>query len=153
MLSRGGESGDRMGASIVGKHVIATLAEIPPGSQKLVNVKGRAIAVFNVAGELFGISDACPHQGGSLAAGATVGLTTSVKPGEYCHSRPGEFVRCPWHSWEFDLRTGQSWCDPRKFRTRPYDLSVELGDTLIAGPYVAETFGVSVEDQYIVVEL
>ena len=19
---------------------------------------------------------------------------------------------CPWHGWEFDVRTGQSWCDP-----------------------------------------
>ncbi|SMF35458.1 3-phenylpropionate/trans-cinnamate dioxygenase ferredoxin subunit [Xaviernesmea oryzae] len=137
----------------MGKHIVAALAEIPPGSQKLVHVRGRAIAVFNVNGELFGISDTCPHQGGSLATGATVGLTTSEEPGKFCHSRPGEFVRCPWHSWEFDLRTGQSWCDPRKFRTRPYDLSVEPGEALVAGPYVAETFGISVEDQYIVVEL
>jgi nitrite reductase/ring-hydroxylating ferredoxin subunit len=137
----------------MGKHVVAALAEIPPGSQKLIHVKGRAIAVFNVEGELFGISDACPHQGGSLATGATVGLTTSSEPGKYSHCRPGEFVRCPWHSWEFDLRTGQSWCDPRKFRTKPYDLSVEQGETLVAGPYVAETFGISVEDEYIVVDL
>lgn len=138
---------------IVAKHVVAALTEIPPGSRKLVQVAGRAIAVFNVDGELFGISDKCPHQGGSLATGATVGLTTSDEPGTFRHSRPGEFVRCPWHSWEFDLRTGQSWCDPRKFRTKPYDLSVERGEALIAGPYVAETYGLSVEDQYIVVEL
>ncbi|MFZ0849521.1 MAG: Rieske 2Fe-2S domain-containing protein, partial [Hyphomicrobiaceae bacterium] len=25
--------------------------------------------------------------------------------------REGEMVRCPWHGWEFDIRTGQSWCE------------------------------------------
>lgn len=79
-------------------------------------------------------------------------MTTSGEPGTFCHSRPGEFVRCPWHSWEFDLRTGQSWCDPRRFRTRPYELSVEPGSS-VRGPYKAETFGVTVEERYIVVEL
>jgi nitrite reductase/ring-hydroxylating ferredoxin subunit len=137
----------------VGKYVVAALAEIPPGAKKLVHVEGRSIAVFNVNGEFFGISDACPHQGGSLAAGATVGLTTSSEPGQFCHSRPGQFVRCPWHSWEFDLRTGQSWCDPRRFRTRPYEISVASSDALVSGPYKVQTFGVAVEDQYIVVEL
>ncbi|MDL2401871.1 Rieske (2Fe-2S) protein [Rhizobium mayense] len=137
----------------MGKHVVAALADIPPGSRKLVHVNGRAIAVFNVNGEFFGISNTCPHQGGSLVTGATVGLTTSDEPGKFCHSRPGEFVRCPWHSWEFDLRSGQSRCDPRRFRTKAYDLTVETGETLVAGPYVIETFGISVEDQYVVVEL
>lgn len=146
------DSGIRDGVGIVGKFVVAPLADIPPGTQKRVHVAGRDIAVFNVGGELFGISDACPHQGGSLSTGTTVGLTTSSEPGTFCHSRPGEFVRCPWHSWEFDLRTGQSWCDPRRFRTKAYDLSIEPGETLVAGPYVLETFGVSVEDQYVVVE-
>lgn len=141
------------GWNTVGKYVVATLEEIPPGSQKLVHVKGRAIAVFNVEGELFGISDACPHQGGSLVTGATVGLTTSTEPGKYCHSRSGEFVRCPWHSWEFDLRTGRSWCDPLKFRTKSYDVSVQPGEAPVAGPYVAETYSVSIVDQYIVVDL
>ena len=149
----GGGDPVRLGMVILAKHVVAALEEIPPGSRKLVHVEGRSIAVFNVNGEFFGISDACPHQGGSLATGATVGLTTATEPGQFCHSRPGEFVRCPWHSWEFDLRTGQSWCDPRKFRTRPYAVRVEQGEALMAGPYKAETFGVTVEDQYIVVQL
>lgn len=135
------------------KHVVAALAEIPPGTRKRVEIAGRTIAVFNVGGELFGISDTCPHQGASLASGALVGLATSPEPGRFCHERSGEFVRCPWHSWEFDLRTGQSWCDPRKFRARPYELQIQTGDALAAGPLKAETFGVSVEDQYIVVEL
>ena len=40
------------------KHVVATVAEIPPGSRKLVTVRGRSIAVFNLGGEFFGCSTA-----------------------------------------------------------------------------------------------
>ena len=46
---------------------------------------------------------------------------------QYEHCREGEIIRCPWHGWEFDLRTGQSWFDPRAVRVRRYDVSVEPG--------------------------
>ena len=39
------------------KHVVATVAEIPPGSRKLVTVRGRSIAVFNLAGEVVGVTN------------------------------------------------------------------------------------------------
>jgi 3-phenylpropionate/trans-cinnamate dioxygenase ferredoxin subunit len=38
--------------------------------------------------------------------------------------RAGEFLRCPWHHWEFDLRTGRSWFDPGKTRVRRYPVDV-----------------------------
>jgi 3-phenylpropionate/trans-cinnamate dioxygenase ferredoxin subunit len=37
-------------------------------------------------------------------------------------------------------------------RTRRYEVAVEAGATLVEGPYRAETFPVSVEGQYVVVE-
>ena len=51
------------------KHVVATVNEIPPGARKLVTVRGRSIAVFNLGGEFFGLLNRCPHQGGSLCEG------------------------------------------------------------------------------------
>ncbi len=39
-------------------------------------------------------------------------------PGEYRMSRPGEMLKCPWHGWEFDIRTGQSWCEPTNTNPR-----------------------------------
>ena len=63
-------------------------------------------------------------------------------------------MRCPWHGWEFDIRTGQSWCDPtRTAGAEPTAASVEPGARLVEGPYVAETFAVSVEGEYVVVEV
>src|SRR5436305_3156828 len=93
------------------KHVVAAAADIPPGHRKLVDVNGRAVVVFNLGGEFFALNNRCPHKGGSLCDGKQTGLVQSSEPGEYRYSRRGEIIRCPWHSWEFDIRTGQSWCD------------------------------------------
>jgi 3-phenylpropionate/trans-cinnamate dioxygenase ferredoxin subunit len=136
----------------VSKHVVAAVDELPPGGHRLVHIKGRPIAVYNIRGEFFGIANACPHQGGSLCDGHLGSLVTSDGPGEYRLERKGEILRCPWHGWEFDIRSGQSWCDPKKYRTRSYPVAVEGGGDLVKGPYVADTFPVSVEGQYIVIE-
>ena len=134
------------------RHVVARLSEIPSGTRKLVHVGGRDVVVLNINDQLFALSDKCPHKGGSLSRGKLTGAVTSSAPGTYEYSRPGEILRCPWHGWEFDVRTGRSWCDPQRMRLMNYAVSVEPGAKLVEGPYVAETFSVAVEDEYVVVE-
>ena len=134
------------------RHVVAPVGDIPPGGRKVVEVKGRAVVVFNLGGEFFALNNRCPHKGGSLCDGVQTALVQSSEPGDYQVSRKGEIIRCPWHSWEFDIRTGQSWCDPQRLRTRKYPVSVANGAQLVEGPYKAETFPVSVENDYVVVE-
>jgi 3-phenylpropionate/trans-cinnamate dioxygenase ferredoxin subunit len=81
-----------------------------------------------------------------------VGLVESDAPGRYCYQRMGEIIRCPWHGWEFDLRTGKSWCDPARTWVKSYPSRVQPGASLVEGPYVAETFAVTVEEDYVVIE-
>jgi 3-phenylpropionate/trans-cinnamate dioxygenase ferredoxin subunit len=133
-------------------HVVATVDQIPPGKRKLVEVAGRAIVIYNLAGAFFALANRCPHRGGSLFDGIQTGLVESSEPGRYNYSRPGEMVKCPWHGWEFDIRTGRSWCDPSRLRIRQYPVSVRPGTQLVEGPYVAESFKVRLEDNYVVVE-
>jgi nitrite reductase/ring-hydroxylating ferredoxin subunit len=135
------------------KHVIAAVSQLPPGTRRLVTIKGRPVAVFNLDGDFFALINRCPHQGASLCEGEVTGLVTSEKPGEYRISRPGEIIRCPWHGWEFDIRTGQSWCDPSRIKTRQYPVEVAPGTSLVKGPYTAETIPVSVEEDYVIVEV
>jgi 3-phenylpropionate/trans-cinnamate dioxygenase ferredoxin subunit len=105
-------------------HVVAAVDEIPPGQRKLVDAGGRKIVVFNLGGEFFALNNRCPHRGGSLAHGIQTAVVESTVPGEYICSRPGEMVKCPWHGWEFDIRTGKSWCDPARLRIRQYKVAV-----------------------------
>jgi len=118
-----------------------------------VNVKGREIGVFNIQGEYFALANKCPHEGASLCSGRLGGLALSDAPGDYRLTRQGEFLKCPWHGWEFDVRTGQSWCDPENTYVRQYAVSVEGGEQLLKGPYVIDTFKVQVEENYIIVEM
>ncbi|HEV2563579.1 MAG TPA: Rieske (2Fe-2S) protein [Microvirga sp.] len=133
------------------RHVVAAAADFPPGTRRLVTVNDRAVVVFNVGGEYLGIYNRCPHNGGSLAEGVLTGLLQSAEPGNYSYSRAGEIIRCPWHGWEFDLRTGQSFCRAARARARPLPVQVESGKDIIEGPYKAERVDVRVEDDYVVV--
>ena len=135
------------------RHVIAPVDELPPGTRIFVELDGRRIAIFNIKGEFFGLLNRCPHQGAALCEGPLIGLARSKDPGEIEYTRPGEIIRCPWHGWEFDVRTGESYCDPRRFRVKAYPVNVEPGATVVKGPYLAETIPVRVESDYVVVEL
>jgi nitrite reductase/ring-hydroxylating ferredoxin subunit len=134
------------------RYVVAKTSEIPPGRRKLVQVAGREIVLLNTAGEYFALMNRCPHQGGNLFHGDLLGLVESSEPGDYNYSRRGEMLRCAWHGWEFDVRTGQSWCD-RRTRVKTYATAVEEGAELEKGPYIAESFPVTVEDEYILIEI
>lgn len=134
-------------------HVVARVSEITPGGRKRVEAAGRQIALFNLNGEFFAIADRCPHESGSLCDGKITGLAEADEPGKYRFSRPGEFIKCPWHGWEFDIRTGQSRCDPAHVRVRAYDAHVEHGADLVQQSYRAETFAVTIEEDYVVLHI
>jgi len=135
------------------KHVVATVAEIPPGGRKIVTVRGREIGVFNLDGAFHALINRCPHQGAVLCTGAIVSRLEAPMPGEYRLTRPGTMIRCPWHCWEFDIATGQSWCEPDDVKARTYNVTVEPGEALARGPFMAETVPVSVEQDYVVIEI
>ena len=146
------------------KHIIGTVGEIPPGEKKIVDINGRSIGVYNVEGEYYAILNRCPHQGGPLCQGHTVGFLKSDQPGgSYEYTRKGEIVRCPWHGWEYDIKTGQSWVSPENIRVRSYDVGVTAPDDVTAevdpetgyakGPFTAETYPVSVDKLSVVVNM
>ncbi len=140
----------------MGKHVISKVSEIPPGERKLVDIGGRSIGVFNIKGEYFAIRNQCAHQGGPLCQGRLTGFLKSSMPGEYSYIRKGEFLRCPWHGWEFDIKTGKSWWNPANTRVKSYNADAVSGEELSGpqeGPLAVETYPVSVDESYVVVEV
>ena len=134
------------------RHVIAPVDELPPGTRKFLTIDERPIAIFNIKGEFFGLLNRCPHQGAALCEGPLIGLAQSSDPGEIAYTRLGEIIRCPWHGWEFDIRSGQSFCRAVRAKARPLPVKVEPGSDIVEGPYKAETVEVRVEDNYVVVD-
>ncbi len=113
------------------RHVVGKAEEIAQGTSKLVTVKGRDIAVFNVGGTFYALANRCPHAGGPLCQGEISGLVQSDGPGRYRMVRKGEFVRCPWHGWEFDLETGRSLLEPDRVGLKTYEVTVEDGEVIL----------------------
>jgi 3-phenylpropionate/trans-cinnamate dioxygenase ferredoxin subunit len=150
------------------RFAVARVSDVPDGERLIVDVDGRSVGVFNVAGRYHALLNRCPHAGGELCRGELLGLLESDTPGEYHHDPTRKLLACPWHGWEFDLETGQSYFDPARTRVRRYGVVVEQGEALaeqletgesrlagelVPGPYVAETIPIAVEDDYLVVTL
>lgn len=103
---------------------VCTVEDLPPGSRTIVEVDDRSIGVFNVDGEFHALRNVCPHQLAPLCEGQLTGEMTAPAVGEYELTRQGEVVRCPWHGWQFDLKTGSSVFNPH-VRTNTYEVEVE----------------------------
>jgi 3-phenylpropionate/trans-cinnamate dioxygenase ferredoxin subunit len=125
--------------SMTAKYAVAKVSEIPPGSRKLVEAGGRSIGVFNIDGQFYALRNVCPHQGAELCKGHVRPYVDSEGPGNLQYTREGEILRCPWHQWEFDIKTGCMVIDP-KMRTKSYEVTVE-------------TYGVSVEEGIVMVHV
>lgn len=147
------------------RFVVARAADIPPGERLIVEVGGREIGIFNTDGEFSAMLNRCPHLGGPLCEGPIMDLVLSDGPGDMRIDPSRKMLMCPWHAWEFDVRTGQSYVDPRRMRARRYKVEVARGETVapptddagcdgpVEGPYVAEMVSVAVEDDYVVVSM
>ena len=113
------------------RFVVGKAEEIEPGSRKIVRVAGRSIGVFNVAGEYFAIRNRCPHQGAPLCEGKLWGaLKADVPGGTFEYNPVKDILACIQHGWEFSVRTGQSWCDPKRLRVRAYQVAIEDPDAV-----------------------
>lgn len=146
------------------RYVVCPVEAFAPGTRRRVEIGRRAVAVFNINGRFLAVRDVCPHHGAPLSSGQVVRSVTATAPGCYEWTPDSTVVRCPWHGWEYDLTTGQSWTGATRVRT--LDTSLERGGQLTdaepvssrevrrrPGPYVAETVEVSVENEYVVIHL
>ena len=113
------------------RYVVGNVKELPPGERKLVPAGGKSgIGVFNVKGRFYALKNFCPHKGGPLCQGRLRPHVTS--PGVYQLDREGdgEVLKCPWHQWEFDLKTGKALYDPN-LRAKTYPVSVEEDEIVL----------------------
>lgn len=102
-------------------------------SRVIKEVRGREIAVFKVGDEYRAVLNFCVHIGGPLCEGS---LTNPVVRGEgdewmdWSYDESIRAIRCPWHSWEFDIETGQS-LHSERYRVPVYEVAVHDGDVFI----------------------
>jgi nitrite reductase/ring-hydroxylating ferredoxin subunit len=150
------------------RFVVGKVSDFRNGDRKIVDVNGTSIGVFRIDDGFYALRNRCPHQFGPLCLGTLAPRAISGRPGDVTMDSGPPLLACPWHGWEYDIATGQSFMGPGRgnLSARSYDVAVlpgsELGgadepatrrpDGRVPGPYVAETVPVSVEEDYVVVE-
>ncbi|HEY7727013.1 MAG TPA: Rieske 2Fe-2S domain-containing protein [Candidatus Eisenbacteria bacterium] len=72
---------------------VARVGDLAPGRGMVVVAKGIRVALFrHEDGTLYALRNQCPHMGGELGEGVL----------------NGDIVTCPWHGWQFDVKTGRN---------------------------------------------
>lgn len=97
---------------------VATDNDMQDGDRRIVEHQGTEVGVFRWDGEYFAYSNICLHQGGPACEGLimhqvedVIGPDRSWK-GQTFSSRDVNFV-CPWHGFEYSIRTGECAADPK----------------------------------------
>ncbi len=90
---------------------VAAEGEITPGTGRVVDVDGAAVAVFNIEGAFYAIEDVCTHDGGDLTSGWL----------------EGDQIICPRHGARFCVRTGAALTAPAFAPTATFPVRVHEG--------------------------
>jgi nitrite reductase (NADH) small subunit len=93
---------------------VASASAVKPGAGLVADVKGQSIAIFNVDGTYYATDNTCVHRGGPLGEGEL----------------EGDVVTCPWHAWQFNVKTGVSMNNPSA-RVKTYPVQVDGDDVKI----------------------
>lgn len=110
-------------------------SELPPGERTIINAGGRSIGVFNYNGQYYALENRCAHKYGPVCNGKLQGALKGefLEPGlrvrEYFDEEIPA-ISCPWHGWEYDLRTGTHLGDP-DYSIPSYDVIEENGELFV----------------------
>ena len=95
-------------------HSVARIEDLSPGEALAVQVGEAEIAVFHCEDGFHATQAACLHLGGPLGRGRLEGCV----------------VTCPWHGWQYDVRTGENEFD-RALTLETYEVVVEDGEVKV----------------------
>ena len=117
---------------------IGRLADMPDPGRKVLQVAGLEVGVFRLGSEVHAWENRCPHLEGPVCQGIMVPCTVEALNDDLT-SRGREFapdrmhIACPWHGYEFDVRTGQHPAD-RRLRLRRIPARIEDGEVWLSLP-------------------
>ena len=91
---------------------VAKASEIAEGERKVIQAGDAEVGVFRIDGELVAWRNHCPHQGGPICQGRLMKRVEERLDGEkrslgIHHAAKGINIVCPWHGYEFDVKTGR----------------------------------------------
>jgi nitrite reductase/ring-hydroxylating ferredoxin subunit len=114
---------------------VAKVSEFADGERRIVPVGDLEIGVFRQDGQYYAYGNTCLHQGGPACEGLIIAkVEEQIMPdrtsrGLYFSETELHFV-CPWHGYEYDLRTGE-FVGNRRLRLRKYEVRLRGDDIYV----------------------
>ena len=99
----------------------ASLGDVAADRPTLVELDGVRVVLARVGDRVYALGDTCAHRGGPLGEGRLSGTR----------------LACPWHGWNYDVRTGQCVFPSRGGAVASYGVRVDGQDVLVELPDTA----------------
>ena len=105
---------------------VAKASQFPDGERRILAHKGREIGVFHWQGKFYAYENLCVHQGGPACEGIIMHKVEDVIGpdrgwvGQRFSDDEIHFV-CPWHGYEYDLKTGECVAD-RQLKLKNFEV-------------------------------
>ena len=117
---------------------IGAASEFQDPGRKIVGFGNFEVGVFRLDGEFYAYLNLCPHMGGPVCQGKMIAKVEEVIAEDktskgMTFSKTKQHIVCPWHGFEFDIRTGVHPGNARA-RLRKIKVAVEGGDVVISVP-------------------
>lgn len=113
---------------------VVKASEFKDGDRRLVKTARGEIGVFAHEGAYYAYANHCAHTDGPVCEGILIPRVLEIVD-ENRHYVGQTFsdqmqIACPWHGWEYDLKTGVCAGDP-KYRLKKYETVVRGGDVFV----------------------
>ena len=92
-------------------------AELGEGKMRGVRIKGKPVLLARVGGQVYAVSNLCPHASCQFQGGILTGY----------------LVMCPCHGWKFDVRNGEYQENPQT-KLQIYRCKTEKGKIQVEIP-------------------
>lgn len=114
---------------------IGKAGEFKDGERRIVMAGTDEVGIFREDGRFHAYSNFCVHQGGPACQGMVIAAVEErfsadqQSRGMFFSDTELHFV-CPWHGYEYDMRTGECVGD-RRLKLRGYDVIEKDGDLYV----------------------
>jgi nitrite reductase (NADH) small subunit len=117
---------------------LGSLSTFADPGRKVIEIDGLEIGVFHVKGQFSAYVNICPHLGGPVCQGKVLprveeDIAADRKSRGFVFSKTETNIVCPWHGYEFDVRTGRHQGNPH-LRLRPLNVRVSGEEVFVLVP-------------------
>lgn len=112
---------------------VGAVSEFEEAKLRIVEAEGRSIGIMRWQGEFLAARNQCPHMRAPICEGKVSPALIGACVGEATVDVNRPVIGCPWHGWQFDLRTGQAvWGE--KLRVQTFRVECHNGRVMVEMP-------------------